>query len=526
MNNDKHPQKKTQNKSSSTKAKRSNAKPAHNMRTNSSAPTNDVSWYTRYPELINAAARIPFAYQNGKAIPVTISQAGSGGVPGTVTNIKTVLPGIAVLEWAPTVGYTTGSMNDPVNTTAQQLWAQIRSKFSGGLDVDPPDIMMYVCALDSMYSMLESVKRAYKTLNLWSPTNLYFPRAVVKAMGFDYDDLVAHKEDLYGYINVVVRRLQQFLLPKEWTMLHRHKFLNERVYFDENTARSGVYIFRQRSFWKMGASTDTGTLLTSENPFDYDAGVTYDQIVSTMDEYLNAFATNEDTFITLGYITRAFEGSDLTNITLLDHDSYLEPVYDEEVLLQIANADNINWSTYKENAFGMTQDPSTNMINHQPTFSVSAVELVPEREVIMNMNSDQPTTDDVVIGSRFKYWAELVSGDDVSNTYAIHAATEVILGIYMYIPDKDPGNLEDTLKMQFQTYRIISASDPSPNAEWLDCHMSNWMHFPLQKLLFLDDTEGRYLFKGPVHNVSPVAAADLDLINRYCIYSELNAFTK
>lgn len=68
---------------------------------------NDESWYTRYPDLVEGAARISFPYRPGRVI--------NGGGQTTYP-----IPGVAVLNWVPNLGVSTDNQS-PLSQVAKEL---------------------------------------------------------------------------------------------------------------------------------------------------------------------------------------------------------------------------------------------------------------------------------------------------------------------------------------------------------------------------------------------------------------------
>lgn len=126
---------------------------------------NDIAWYSKNPELLIAAAQVPYPFKPGMMVP--------GGTftdqAGTYTyNADTWLPGVCTVQFDYSVGYSNDTMS-PASIAAREMFARIRSKFSGRLVADAPDIFMYCLALDQVHAYIAWLKRLYRLLRTYSP---------------------------------------------------------------------------------------------------------------------------------------------------------------------------------------------------------------------------------------------------------------------------------------------------------------------------------------------------------------------
>lgn len=143
---------------------------------------NDISWYNRFPELLESAGKLPFAKLPGMVLG--LNKVGTSSAENVVRTLDTndnAMPGFMSINWLPSVGYSEDNLS-PISTASRELYAKVRSKFSGSLDENGPDIIMYMMALDSVFSYIGYLKRIYRALNTFSPLNTMFPDGVLKCM--------------------------------------------------------------------------------------------------------------------------------------------------------------------------------------------------------------------------------------------------------------------------------------------------------------------------------------------------------
>lgn len=141
--------------------------------------SNPIEWYNRYPQLLEAAGRIPFPYRPG----MLVNLGTIGARTASPTQVNTHIPGACVLNYVPTVGQSSGSIS-PISQVAREIYGKVRAAFSSELAVGPADFVMYLMALDSIFSNIGFLKRIYRIVNTYSPDNYAMPDLLLRSMGF------------------------------------------------------------------------------------------------------------------------------------------------------------------------------------------------------------------------------------------------------------------------------------------------------------------------------------------------------
>lgn len=200
---------------------------------------NDVSWYAKYPDLLQAAGSFPYPYRPGMSIPM--------GTPSYNTNIQRSfhIPGVLALDWIPSIGVS-NEATSPSSVAAKEIYAKVRSKYSGALDADAPDFMVYLMALDSVFAYIAWCKRIYRTLNAWTPNNYVLPDTLLSAYGLTVQDIQSLREQrvlLWQIINELVLQSRKFTCPALMDVFNRHYWLSDNVYTDANSINAQLYVF-------------------------------------------------------------------------------------------------------------------------------------------------------------------------------------------------------------------------------------------------------------------------------------------
>lgn len=256
---------------------------------------NDASWYMRYPELARDASKIPFTTPLGKYPYVESNATNSDLKEGREAF---AIPGIMAIKWFPTIGQS-DDQNSPVNVVSREVYSFVRHANSGHSNYDAPDLMMYILAMDSLYSFYASMVRTYGVMMLYNGMNRYMPRRLVQAMGFDFDDISQNLAQFRWLINQVAYKLTALYVPAGMTYFERHIWLNSGVYVDSASVKAQTYLFRQSAAYVYNASAATdyaATLKYTEIP----SHLTLDKCTQFVNSMLNPILADEDMNIISG----------------------------------------------------------------------------------------------------------------------------------------------------------------------------------------------------------------------------------
>lgn len=307
---------------------------------------NDPSWYALNPQLLKDAASFPYAWPLGNRLNV--------GEHGTLIN-QGSLPGIMVMNWAPTIGYSKDGTS-PVNVASVNTYTKVRHDNSGHANYDHADYMMYLLAMDSVYAFHSWMRRVYGCMLTYSNTNRYYPRAIVKAMGVDFDDLQGNLADFRQYINTYAIKASALAVPAKMSFMTKHYWMSEGLYYDSQQDKPQTYLFNPLGFYKFGLSSDDTPhgILTFEPMFQADCEVRGSfcygpgcrtsfpwrlaDFIAYGDRLLGPIISDEDFGIMSGDTLKSFGIGGCYTLPVTEETYTVLPSYSQEVLDQIQNA--------------------------------------------------------------------------------------------------------------------------------------------------------------------------------------------
>lgn len=503
---------------------------------------NDFSWYSRYPVLTQTAASFPYPYRPGMDLNFgTFKGNFNTTTVSTYDNTSFHIPGVLQIGWIPSVGQST-LPTDPASIVGKEAYAAVRKVFSGSLDADAPDFVMYLLALDSIYAYIGACKRVYRALVAWSPNNFQVPDVLLEALGVSdtsAKSLRVARANLLYVINELIYQSRKFRCPAIMDLFNRHYWLNDNVYTDANTINSQLYVFKQNAYFKLnpnaaipGESSLTAAGLTLEStPFSLGNGaitptVLYDfgiSLIQALDQW-------DDGYTISGYLMKAFDGTPSFDVAELSDSEILTPLYVEEVLSQIENA---------RTAFGQIdykdcqvyQDPSTNAVISQPICTVSsgaAYNVDRSLPPILSIRSDSPTVEENVIASRLQTITSttaitpIISGTN-SSGYPMFSGTEIVENFSLY-GSTDVANSSVSIRSVFgvsSSYMNQTFTQNLP--KFLAITQFDW--HPILWMMYMSSaSSARWIPIGDVHNATVIERAQMQQLNRVCLFSEFGSF--
>lgn len=503
---------------------------------------NDLSWYTRYPQLVETASRFPYTIKPGSNFNLGSYEDGSTSTVSPIVPKSATLnmPGVLVLDWMPSVG-TSNLSTDPASIVARELYSRVRSKFSSSLDVDPPDFLMYIMALDSVYSYIGSLKRIYRLLMAYTPENYNLPELVLAGLGIPLaaaTNLLANKADFLQSINELCYMVRRFTCPASMDIFNRHYWMNDNVYTDAPTIGAQMYVFHQSHFFQYAAQNTPDkvpasglTLLPAPVVADspQDAVNVLFQFGRDLIETLSAW---DDAYTINGYLMRAFEGANLFTVDILSADEAFAPVYVEEVLMQIENSKTLAYPLAKVPVFTVSQDPKTNTVLCNPKITIAEDTFLGSADLNpwLTMRSPAPTWQENVIATRLTAYVEQ---DAVGTTYNIVAGTEipVVWNLWRYSDNWEVNDHIINNAPVYQTTQINLESSGSQRQFYQSfLNLFKLTAFDWHPQVFVNmwggTNYGLRAIVGDTHYITVCNKDALKNLHRICTYSEFNAFTE
>lgn len=412
---------------------------------------NDLSWYAQYPELVNASASFPYSWPLGNVVRQFTDSSYDMRLPGMMAIDVMLTPGIS------------RSANSPITLAARNLYSWIRHDNSGAKNYEATDLIMYVLAMDNAYAMYAYLCRAYVYMTTINPENRYYPKQIVEAMGFDYENLHGNLAQLEYIIEQYRVKLQKCSMPSHLPLFERHRWLFSSVYTDSSTSKAQTYFFRPTGFhyWVEGEGTTLGELR-----YQTRAGISDKWTLANIQSVINTIMTpilGSDDFNTIaGDIRKSFAG----DVYIVEPMSAFikPPTYDAEVLSQIENLSFVNIVT---DTCKITQDASINAgyIIFDPECTAGAPDsitrLVVTRKRLITMDLNDPKPGDTMIATRLTNIPSM-PGSTANRMKFEHTGSELVTSLTMYRMSTDDANVLEFNAITTDAQMLPSSDTVSP----------------------------------------------------------------
>lgn len=501
---------------------------------------------------------MPYPYRPGMWMNL---QNGNSAIPSNS------IPGIMSMDWVPTFGASNTS-TDPASIAGKEFYGRVRASFSGSIDADAPDFMVYVGALDSLFAYIGWLKRVYRTLTTYSPDNFMLPDGLMAAYGFSSagaEQLRADKVRFWQGINELILKSRKFRCPAVMDIFNRHYWMSDNVYADAPSVRAQMYVFNLVGVFKVakvavsGSTDQVEGLVMNQIPTWNDTQISVgnehivcDGLIQFGDGLIQALDAWDDAYLISGYLSRAFEGVSSFVVAELLQDEELTAQYVPEVLAQIENSRTVmlpgtNLTQVDFGKWIVTQDPLTNAVVSKSTLVYkSGIEsgkyvasLLPNGiNPMLSMRSENPTVADTVIASRLHAYSK-----HVTNTSGVVTSTQVTCGTEIPLMWKltDIARLGDfpwkwTKSVPYVSLFNLDSKETAntkynqiDNSAFFIMPQFDW--HPFFNVLYNPgpDNNNNQLLNlyacGDTFNPTVFTPEQLENIHKVCVYSEFNSFS-
>lgn len=394
--------------------------------------TNDPAWYAQTPELLRDAASIPFSNVSG--LPTKVLAEGTYvPVPG-----YQVSPGLITYSIVP-VPLSRGH-NSALNVAAKSLYSFVRHANSGSANYDAPDLMMYCLGVGQVYSYLNFLQRVYGCANMYSHANRYFPKALVRAQGVDFDSVINNLANFRLGINQMIYQISSFAVPADITYFNRLSFLFSGYYAEGDAIKSQMHMMVPDGFLFFEEMKAPAGALTYQALSPDGTALTVKQLLEYGRRLINPLMESESIGIMSGDILKAYGLDHVVKLVTVPEMYVIAPTVDLNVLEQLQNSMSIAGLS-GTSAPSVSVNPTDNTITGDATIAASSEALALFERTLANIPLTtiltDPTAADVMERTRFMFTMVGTDTPGTTDTYSIKGGTELITKRYMWTYDSN-----------------------------------------------------------------------------------------
>lgn len=396
------------------------------MRPKVSDKPNDISWYSRNPELLKAAASLPFNSVLGQ----TIMPNGTQYIPGVMRlNFSFAYGGFDSSIYPAGIDLTKDIYPAAINQAGKSVYSFLVHANSRNYNYEYQDLQMVICAGIQVFCALATVIRAYGVAKTYPEKSIYAPDALLRGMGFDPDEFRYNLGQIWFDINNLITQTQQIWIPKELPLLKRWIWMCSNVFTDSQSALGQRYIFVPQNFHMYNETADTtgGSLepaTFTEDGTNYETLVTsnannWNNWKSTIQHMIDRLVNSEDRGIMFGDILNAYGASNIFALPPVDVQTTILPVFNAEVLTQIEN-----FTPTQGYCYGLGQTP----LGLYPKMGGTAFNSkksnagqAPNTPVLNFHQPGQPTPEQIVVATRMMACGTVSTDHHYVNTFGSKA---------------------------------------------------------------------------------------------------------
>lgn len=409
---------------------------------------NDPQWYAKTPQLLKDAASYPFNVATGNSLNMS-TLAGYSSTTGDRAS------GIMTVEVIPHLGISTKA-TDPVNVAATAMLSYIVHANSRNLRYGRADLMLAIGAADSFFSFINWCQRLYGIARNPRQWNRYTAAALVRANGVNFSDLLANLNDFRSWLNQLIIKGSAIWVPNTLPVMKKHAWMFSNVYRDDQNEQSQMYMFIPSLFYKYDetGSEQGGQLIPqwiSNTSVEESKGgivkdsdlLTFAQIKTLGNSLIQAILDSEDIQVIFGDILKAYGENSLFKLVTIDESYSIEAVYNEEVLLEVANSFSAPRATVYGDVdaeYSIKQDVNNQIITFSPSLYTKYAGY--ELNKLINFNWDSVSPESLMVATRLVPSLTIPKAEGPWFKYEIlSAGTELVTGYRIYSMTKQDGKI-------------------------------------------------------------------------------------
>lgn len=406
---------------------------------------NDVNWYVVNPQLMGDAGN--FSFGNPAGVPLTV-----GPNAGDALSI----PGIGVLLLAPAIGVT-NDYASAANIAYVNQYAFIRHANSGSRNYEFADLGISQLAVGQIFAYIQSLVRIYGVGYTYFRKNRYFGARLLEALGCNSADIINNLATLRYGINVLIEKCKYIAVPKDQTIFDRWQFVEQGLFVDKpDISKAQLYVMDFDGYWKWSATTNSNGSSLIYMPLGERSALrrTVTDLLDFGTELIDAVTSDEDCGTIYGDILKAYGSENLKQLVPLPTDYKVTPLFSEEVLLQIQNANLVGKVVSATNGMDVTQSQAKNgAIVFAPPVSAIGGSLENARFYpLISSPNEMPTPAEVIVSTRLAATVDVGQNANKVGSCGSEIAQEFLI----FTLDKT-FNMEGTIVFSQQTSPMQSA---------------------------------------------------------------------
>lgn len=490
--------------------------------------TNDLAWYSHYPELTVNAGKLSMLYPAGMKIDFRKESAfkgpnsdGSAITNQTLTSDTYDVPGIMAIRYAPTYGFS-DSIKSPLTQMSRTTFNHLVAATNRVPSYEYTDLTVYQIAMTSLIQFYYWMCRIYLVAGTYDAANLTWNKAVFAALDVNGTDIIKNRSLLYSYILTFARRISAFPFPKSFDLFNRTAALVSNIYADGTDPKDQLYVFCPVGAYRWDTDDSVGA---SKLTFvRYTSNMTYADITAYGNALLDAVQGSSDVQLMTADILKVYS-NDLVTVNIPPENGSIAPVYDPMILTQIMNA---KWVGPEIQGLDITQATDNSVLEPymvSKPFVMYKVAGAPNlaglhcRDMV-NFLVSNPSEGTVLEGTRFKFTVKFNDSDQKVEFHSF--GSEIVESLFIYTA---ANATPDSSFSRLNLY-LTAKTAGTTNFGKLICALTNFDWHP-RVIIVTDKGSGTWAYEGSIwdcSNYAFITDEQIELMNNTALYNLMLAF--
>nr|QIR30717.1 putative capsid protein [Chicken picobirnavirus] len=456
----------------------------------SETSNNDYQWYSVNDAIGSAVGNIPYNVFAGQKIDLIVKE-------GVTDKSDMTVPGVLSIDYFTAPGISKNGTS-AVNISAKALYSYVRHQNSGHSNYEASDLMLYILAMDEIYTQFYEARRILNLAMTYDYVNRNVPDLILKALGTNPDSIRANIAQFRGRLNLIAAKISSLAVPNAFHLFKRHALIARTILMDSSSIRGQFYVWKTTGYRVFDPTATTGGQLVYT---EHTANRTYEDIINELETMLSAVLGNEDMNIMSGDILKAYGRENLIIVSNIDENETANFIFDENMLAQVENSHAEPIDVNQRATWNITQD--NNEVIFNPKIAASAG--FTQRK-FFNSHKDQPDWKDALEWSR---------GMCVEGSCGTEFLTGYTMTTYRYTDDS---NKAVVASYPFSSYFVYV--DDNSYSSLTDIAKFDW--HPMWYTFSKDGTK----FYGVIGDLKKFTVLDVDTISKLndsAVMGEFNA---
>jgi hypothetical protein len=315
------------------------------------------------------------------------------------------------------------SVDDAVNRGLARIMANIRSSLStANIGFETADLGIFFSSTSSIAALIGYAKRVLESYTVWKDRNYAYPRALIKAQGFDYVDIANNINTYSARLNAAIDMYNGMNLLDCFDVYDRQYSMCHNIFADEDSEFGQLYIFRPINYYVYDdediPSKAANTQIAWTVPF-----TDFGEWLDLIDEAIQSWYGSTDLYQINGVLLRAFKEAPRQSIPHFVQGDTIDPVVDRSFLMQIMNCTIMGWTD--PTTCDITQEPSTqNYVIWKPKLDSTSPAYNPVSSTMLRLFENDVSNEDNMELTRLVNFVD-------ENGFLTNCGTEIVAGIDM-----------------------------------------------------------------------------------------------